>query len=428
MKKLLFTIVSLITTMTYANLSGWRLMSNGYREGTNYQDMIFLKVTTDNDNNVIWQLQDNNIYHTISKSQLHNILYLSKNHLYVSLDNILNNNFSNPYKNSELGTAYWTTDIDILLHGLWYMSDFDDSTVFDELFKDKEIDLASVLGFDGKNILYDDSDIDSRWPIGYYNEDTGEFYSTLVQMEYDQETCYENGEIIEYDITEDKPKLTNLVLSTKGKLNNTINKIVDLNSLIEGMKYKLGLLIGFCVGGSICFLVVKRGLKWCNSYLGINPIKNDKYEIAPNKFVNTLSPRYANVIKNENGDWYDMLHDETYIGHLTNEDYEEIRFANLYFMYQRKFPTKYANTSVKMLEFNQFKKELEQRKVNIGTVDDESITDELIKNIETIQSQPTQSIIKPTSRGKRRYKNRKQYWAIRNYYRKNNQNQTAVLE
>ena len=432
MKKLLFTLLFLVSYITLAGTARFNFLYDGKVPEKGYQLIYELIVQQDQNNNITWNVR--NTYsgesYTINKSQLHNILSLAKNEKYVPFEKILENDISNAITNyNENGTYYWTNSIDVILHGLWYTGNFDDSTVFDELFTDEEIGLANVLGYDGKNILYDDSDIDSRWPIGYYNEDTGEFYSTFVQIGYDsQNTHYDNGEIIEYDETENKPKLTNLILSTKAQLNNTINKIVDFNSLIEGMKYKIGLLIGFCIGGYICFLVVKRGLKWCNTYLGITPIQNDKYEIEPNKFVDTLSPKYANVIKNENGDWYDMLHDETYTGHLTNEDYEEIRYANIYFTYQRKFPSKYANTSIKMLDFNQFKRELEQRNVNIATVDDDSITDELIKNLELKQTQTTQSTIKPTSRGRRKYKNRKQYWAIRNYYRKKSLNQTTVTQ
>ena len=361
----------------------------------------------------------------LTKTQLNKLLEYSHKGLSVSYKDLEKGNFDNPIQKetSNIKSLQETIEDFYNNEGNW-----NDNThsVINKIFLDDEIGLYKILNYDKNYILYDEgSELDyCRFVCGYYNEDTGEYFCAYDLKDKNSYAVFANDEHCQIN---NQSKLINIPFSNKKIILNSLPQIIDFTSLIQETTNKISVVVCVCLGGFCCFLVVKKGLKWCRDYLGNSErqekINNGWYEIEQGRFVPPVSDKIPSVV-NDGGVWIDVLHDERYEGNMSIENYLEMRWANLYDKYVNE-SSRLVNTNKRVLDFNQFKALAESRKINASTVDDESFTrqivDEQLKgSIDTEQKQRRNY--------KRKYYPRKQYFAIRNYYRRKRTIQTVVTQ
>ena len=422
MKKTLFIINFLFVLIAFAEN---RAVMLGH-DDKDSRVWLYLSQESKNDDLEIQIKNDDDVNCYITKSELNKILQACKEDKFISFENIYNGNFEleNHYKYH----YYVSLDevLDNLVQDVW--SDTDDYTPYalNTLYKDDEIGLSKFYFENAAGVLYSKDYNNEDVPIGYYTED-GQvkscwqyFYGEDVIETYQDEVFYENGEKInlENGILKNIPIKSSLI---------EIPDIINFTSLIDETTNKISVVVCVCLGGFCCFLVVKNGLKWCRNYLGNSErqekINNGWYEIEKGRFVPPVSDKIPSVV-NDGGVWIDVLHDERYEGNNTIENYIEIRWVHLYDKYVNE-SSRLVNTNKRVLDFKQFKALAESRKINVSTVDDESFTrqivDEQLKG--SIDSEQKQR-----RNYKRKYYPRKQYFAIRNYYRRKRTNQTIVTQ
>ncbi len=429
MKKIFYIFITVITIFVKADEYFW-----GFDYGSDYQQILSISQNKNEDLNIrvvkFQNFQPTNEFENISKLELKKILDAGRNNKYISFENIKNHSFATVDSTNEKS-----------LQGVESMFDMFNMQVnsgenegkeiiaLNTLYKDEDINLKHYCMNDAIGILYGRIESNGEtflYPVAYYDE-LGNTYD-FAEQRYNSEwlrtsnnIAYENGENAEFN-----GENLNLLIIPEKENDSAIliPEIINFTSLIEETINKISVVVCACIGGFCCFLVIKKGLKWCRNYLGNTErqekINNGWYEIEEGRFVPPVSGKIPSVV-NDGGVWIDVLHDERYEGNNTIENYLEMRWANLYYKYQKE-STRLAGKNIKVLKFQDFKALAERRNINVSTVDDESFTKLVVDN----QLNGTLNLEeKPNRNYKRKYNPRKQYFAIRSYHKRKKYNQTV---
>ncbi len=386
---------------------------------------------------------DDYVSYKITGVEVRDILRASKEGKFISYENAINRNLSYNEKIEESSESnYYLTTQDIVKE--YYNSDMSNSNIF---FMDYNVNLNEFLDINNFEPILDEN----YNVVGYLSLDDNEKYICPENMK-----LYifnpEDGDLMEFNIK---------------KSSIAIPDIINFNNLVSSILMKLCLIVSVILSGYICFLVVKRGLRWSKNYLGITQIENNsklaeefksKCPIFVNKAQSWRNNKFSEsmpfVKKDEYGGWYDSIHDEHYQETGFSEEYYlnmrrgtlYLKYINMYSqfwddynngldVYSEEKKTLFANEKIRQLSEDEFYQVLKIQNVNLATVMDEDYladiilteTDSLIQPVEENKNIPNGSTSinqkKVESGSSRRFVkskrySRRQFYAIRNYYKK----------